>query len=52
MNEPHLHHHDPGHGHPPAAARSSLLRLSVSQRLVFAGAAIALLWAAAFWAMH
>jgi hypothetical protein len=46
------HHHHPGHVHPPASAHTSILRLSVLQRLGFAAGLIALVWAAAFWAMR
>ncbi|MBN8964948.1 MAG: hypothetical protein J0H89_06100 [Rhizobiales bacterium] len=52
MSEPHRHHHPPGQGHTPAAAGASLLRLSVWQRLAVAAVAVAVLWAATFWAMH
>ena len=38
--------------HPPAAVHPSILRLSVLQRLGFAAGLIALIWAAAFWAMR
>jgi cobalt-zinc-cadmium efflux system protein len=48
----HHHHHGPGHAHPPATARPSILRMSALQRLGFAAALIALLWACAFWAMR
>jgi hypothetical protein len=48
----HHHHHHPGHVHPPASVHPSILRLSVLQRLGFAAALIALVWAAAFWAMQ
>ncbi len=48
----HHHHHHPGHVHPPASVHPSILRLSVLQRLGFAAGLIALLWAAAFWAMR
>jgi hypothetical protein len=46
------HHHHPGHVHPPASVHPSILRLSVLQRLGFAAGLIALVWAAAFWAMR
>jgi hypothetical protein len=46
------HHHHPGHIHPPAAVHVSLLRLSVLERLAVAAGLIALIWAAAFWAMR
>jgi hypothetical protein len=48
----HHHHHHPGHAHPPAGVAPSILRLSALQRLGFAAGLIALLWAAAFWAMR
>jgi hypothetical protein len=46
------HHHHPGHVHPPASLHPSILRLSALQRLGFAAGLIALLWAAALWAMQ
>ena len=48
----HHHHHHPGHVHPPASVLPSILRLSALQRLGFAAALIALVWAATFWAMQ
>jgi hypothetical protein len=48
----HHHHHHPGHVHPPASVHPSILRLSALQRLGFAAALIALVWAATFWAMQ
>ena len=48
----HHHHHHPGDAHPPASVHPSILRLSALQRLGFAAGLIALLWAAAFWAMR
>ena len=48
---PGQHHHHPGEGHPPASISPSILRLSAAQRLAAAGAVIAIIWAAAFWAM-
>ena len=48
----HHHHHHAGHVHPPASVHPSILRLSVLQRLGFAAALIALIWAATFWAMQ
>jgi hypothetical protein len=48
----HHHHHHPGHVHPPASVHPSILRMSVLQRLSFAVGLIALVWAAAFWAMR
>ena len=50
-HHPH-HHHHPGDTHPPVSVHPSILRLSVLQRLGFAAGLIALLWAAAFWAMR
>jgi hypothetical protein len=47
----HHHHHHPGHAHPPAVVHTSLLRLSLAERLGAAGVVIALLWGAAYWAM-
>jgi hypothetical protein len=53
MTHAHPHHqHNPGHAHPPARATLSLIRLSVAQRLALAGAPIALIWLAVFWAMR
>jgi hypothetical protein len=54
MNDHHhsTHHHHPGHVHPPASVHLSILRLSVLQRLGFTAGLIALVWAAAFWAMR
>jgi hypothetical protein len=46
------HHGHAGHAHPPAAVHPSILRLSVAQRLAVAAGLIALIWAAAFWAMR
>jgi hypothetical protein len=57
MND-HIHHHDDhhhhhsGHAHPPASVHASILRLSISERLVLVSGVIAVLWAAAFWAMR
>jgi hypothetical protein len=48
----HHHHHHPGHIHPPVAVHASLLRLSALERLAVAVGLIALIWAAAFWAMR
>ena len=48
----HHHHHHPAGVHPPASVHPSILRLSVLQRLGFAAGLIALVWAAAFWAMR
>jgi hypothetical protein len=47
----HLHHHAPGHAHPPAALAPSMLRLSAGQRLAGAAVVILLIWAAVYWAM-
>jgi hypothetical protein len=41
-----------GAPHPSPAIAPSLLRLSVTQRLLIAGALIALIWAAFFWAVR
>jgi hypothetical protein len=46
------HHHHAAGRHPPPAIAPSLLRLSAVQRLAIAGALIALIWAAAFWAVR
>jgi hypothetical protein len=52
-HHPHGHqHHHPEQGHPPATAHPSILRMSALERLGFAAVLIALLWAAAFWAMR
>ena len=48
----HHHHHEAGHAHPPAQVQASILRLSALHRLGFVAVLIALLWAAAFWAMR
>jgi hypothetical protein len=48
----HHHHHHDGDMHPPATARASILRMSALERVGFAAGLIALLWAAAFWAMR
>jgi hypothetical protein len=45
------HHHLPGETHPSPAISPSLLRLSAAQRLAVAGVLIAVIWAAALWAM-
>jgi hypothetical protein len=50
-HHPHRHNHS-GHVHPPASVHPSILRLSALQRLGFAVVLIALIWAAAFWAMR
>ena len=44
-------HHHGGTAHPSPALSPSLLRLSVPKRLALAGALIALIWLAVFWAM-
>jgi hypothetical protein len=44
------HHHHAGEAHPSPALSPSLLRLSAPKRLAFAGALIALIWAAVLWA--
>jgi hypothetical protein len=46
------HHHHGGQAHPAPAISPSLLRLSVPRRLAIVGVLIALLWAAALWAMR
>jgi hypothetical protein len=45
------HHHHAAGSHPSPAISPSLLRLSAVQRLAIAGVLIALIWAAAFWAV-
>jgi hypothetical protein len=47
----HHRHHHAGAVHPPSAAHPSILRLSAVERLAVAATVIAVLWAAAFWAM-
>jgi hypothetical protein len=47
----HHHHHDDV-SHPSAAPGASLLRLSAVQRLAVSAVAIALLWAAFWWAIR
>jgi hypothetical protein len=44
------HHHHGGLPHPSPVVSPSLLRLSAVQRLAMAGALVALIWAAFFWA--
>jgi len=44
------HHHHAGEPHPAPTISPSLLRLSAPRRLAIAGALIALIWAAFFWA--
>jgi hypothetical protein len=46
------HHHHGGQAHPSPAISPSLLRLSVPRRLAIVGVLIALIWAAALWAMR
>jgi hypothetical protein len=46
------HHHHAGHAHPPTSVHPSILRLSVLERLAASAVVIALIWAAAFWAMR
>jgi hypothetical protein len=46
------HHHHPGQVHPPASVASSILRLSALHRLAVSSGLVALIWAAAFWAMR
>ena len=52
-SHPHSHGHAPHnrHGRTPRL-RASWLRHSAVQRLAVAGAAIALLWAAVYWALQ
>lgn len=45
---PHLH---APHAHPAAAPAPSLLRLAAWQRLLWAGAAIAVIWLFVAWAL-
>lgn len=45
------HHHAPGQPHQPASVSPSILRLSAVGRLGIAAVVIAVLWAAAAWAM-
>lgn len=46
---PHAH---PPHAHPALPAAFSLFRASALQRLCAAGAAMALIWLAVFWALQ
>jgi hypothetical protein len=46
------HHHHGGAAHPAPKIPPSLLRLSAPVRLLIAVALIALIWAAAVWAMN
>jgi hypothetical protein len=45
------HHHHGGEPHPSLTLAPSLLRFSAAQRLAVAAAVIAVIWAAALWAM-
>jgi hypothetical protein len=45
------HHHHAGEAHPSPMLPPSLLRLSAAKRLALAGVLIALIWAAALWAV-
>jgi hypothetical protein len=47
---PHHHHHH--HHAAPTAPPVSLLRMSLLDRLVWAAAAVGLIWAGVFWAMR
>jgi hypothetical protein len=51
MSEHHHHHHHPGHAHPAATVRPSILRLSALERLAAAAVVIVVLWGAVYWAM-
>jgi len=51
-HHPSHHHHARGQAHPPAPVAASILRLSVIQRLAIALGAVAVIWAAVFWAMQ
>jgi len=46
------HHHHGGEAHPSPTISPSLLRLSVPARMAAAGVLVALIWAAALWAVH
>jgi hypothetical protein len=46
------HHHHSGEAHPSPAISPSLLRISAAWRLTIAGALIALIWAAVWWAIR
>lgn len=46
------HHHHPGHSHPPAAVKLSLLRLSLGVRLVVAAAVVAAIWLPVWWVLR
>jgi hypothetical protein len=51
-NPGHLHsHHHPGHIHPAARSRPSILRLGVAARLAAALGVIALIWGGVAWAI-
>lgn len=45
------HHHHPGHSHPAAAIRPSMLRQSVGARLIVAVVAVAAIWATVWGAL-
>jgi hypothetical protein len=45
------HHHHGAEPHPSPMLAPSLLRLSAAQRLAVAAVVIAVIWAAALWAM-
>jgi hypothetical protein len=44
------HHHHGAEAHPASGISPSLLRLSMATRMAVAGALIAVIWAAVFWA--
>jgi hypothetical protein len=46
-----MHHHHGAEPHPSPTLGPSLLRLSAAQRLAVAAVVIAVIWAAALWAM-
>jgi hypothetical protein len=46
------HHHHGAASHPSPVLSPSLLRISAAQRLGLVAALIALIWAAALWAMR
>jgi len=47
-----IHHHHPGHVHPPARLSPSILRASAAQRMLFVALCAAILWMAVFWAVQ
>lgn len=47
-----IHHHHGGAPHPSPTLSPSLLRMSAGQRIAIAGALVALIWAAFFWAVR